>query len=1600
MATLFRNDWSLLWTPNADELNGDPRGLIRADNLVVEEDKSLSLIRGTEILSLGSFHTGVPPQGIPAGEVTQLYSKTFDLKNRLDSPAHYLQDAANAKVRYAVAGNKVIRNWSKTVYSTPVIPNTTNNLIVFDNVIINGNAPRNIAAFGYGYGHVFISYAGQFKKDDGFNVTDVGLPPANAPYQVLAQPGPTIKLSRTPNVNPWFEDYRHWEPIPGWNTVQNGQIGYVEFAGEDVENPTAPNGIENIAATVQGALTPINIDTTLFPLIWDPNQYQPNVDTPEDVFSMGIRIADTTRLKYVTFTFFLTQPTLNATVLPTTPDYFVYTWRPETTEFIPGVNAWQNLKCTRKDFTRQGDDANLGWKTIRGYKVAVGYTENPQGQNTVLNSLYFQGSEQGPLNGDDIEYCQVDVCENGIYTDKSPPSAPYAEKIKVQGGTALITPFTPNSPICTHIWIYRRGGGLNDWYRIHEESWSTGQTPGAFFDTMSNENALLFNERLDSFQRNIPEEIIGMECNWKGRNWYISTQAIYPSYIGNPGYHDSRYVIETSRYFNEQNLFITRLNNDTMILATTVDFYEITGSGGIIEQDGVEFFEVNIRPLGIQPPSIGPDFAVREGNLFYIAVDGIRILSGSSCILMTQAIDMLFKNYNRYGINPIDIKTALQRRYYLGISKNILYFTFPKQFDNKRAIIKFSFEDKTWAYEDHSVYGIDVSPAPTLENRDAPMALFVEEDDTVIYGTAGYGDGFIRQLDVNQSVLPLDYRGLAFNTGTDQNPVGSKFPISFKFHTIWDANGQPRNRKDSFTLKLHVDTFNKIVHLKLRGAVGLSEFGKNDSQSEFALDINTGTTGPKELVFQIYNTVGLTKYYKLELEGNCHQFKLWNWSVDYDPRPEQLTNLLIKPDNYGIAGRKRINAINMLIDTMKYTVVFTPHLDDIAQTPEEFQTTTKRVYNYLFTENKIAYNVGGLLTTKEAGGAFEFYGLVNPREHELLPDTLKYKWVPYTNLGNGSRKRFIQYALTIDTFGQVIRMTPFIDGVAQPTAGISTFTPGPGGSRKQTYIYTFDTFAVGVEVACELKIDPGGVGFEFYGVNLQECITEKLPPLAETTHIPYTNFNTSARKRVQQFALIINTFNADVEYVPYIDGVSQTPININTNGKRTVIFPTHYFAVGVDFGGLLKSKAGTDFEFYGVAYENCVYEKLPPLSAFLHIAYTNFDTSSRKRIQQYAFVIDTFGNLTTFQPFVDGVAIGQPMNFSTNGKDTVIYTYANFAIGVDIGGTLTTNGEFEFYGLNLEACVYEKLPPLAESLHIAYTNFNTTVRKKMAQYAFVIDTFGKSVRFIPYIDGIQAGEAYVFSTNRKETVIYTYSTSSIGVDIGGTLESTEGADFEFYGVALDSAVYEKLPPKIQYMELQCTNYGIAARKRIRTIPMVLDTFGHDVVYTPRVDGVPYPSTTFNTTDKSTVLHYFEDKGDGTPFGIDYCGTLRGDFDFEFYQLLKPENVELLPVGKKYDQFGPVEFNKTGKIREISIRMVHTGDEFHFVIYSSDYAQLSGKMLTMPNIEKCYVISLPKGINPNIFRMEISSDKVFHRFDCFVKVNIDGAQTQNKWVKVK
>jgi hypothetical protein len=446
----------------------------------------------------------------------------------------------------------------------------------------------------------------------------------------------------------------------------------------------------------------------------------------------------------------------------------------------------------------------------------------------------------------------------------------------------------------------------------------------------------------------------------------------------------------------------------------------------------------------------------------------------------------------------------------------------------------------------------------------------------------------------------------------------------------------------------------------------------------------------------------------------------------------------------------------------------------------------------------------------------------------------------------------------------------------------------------------------------------------------------------------------------------------------------------------------------------------TFFKLYEYTIE---YEPRPEQVDYLRLLPTNLDSYARKRFTSFAYVIDTLGNNISFQPYVDNSATGAADTFATATKLTHITYFLSETIGTDIGG-IFSGGVFEFYGVNLQETISEKLPTPTEFLIIPPNDYGTPHRKRHTSYKFQIITRGQPVTFTPLLDG-QTYSSRTYSTVQKQTVEYFFDIAAndvIGIDIGGTLASASipATPFEFYGVVVPEKV-EVLPDRLELFRIPNDNFGSASRKRVRTIPMVIDTYGQNVLFTPVVDGVlQVNTTTFNTTGKTTVFHYFIND----IFGVDFGGFLQSSttppMPFEFYGLGQPENVEVLPVPKMFDQIGPITFDKIGKFFELRTRAIFMGDttvpvnfyaETDVIPYPTSFEFpsdptgpipiFSTNLNVVPYTDQIWSTYLPKSINSSVLRITIGpTQNPFHRYDMKVRVSDSGMQSDSKWVPVR
>lgn len=1103
-----------------------------------------------------------------------------------------------------------------------------------------------VAAFGDCLGQV-ICLAGQLRlKDNGTQITNLGLQtPAVPNIQNVSQP--QLFLNGT-----WT--FTTGDTEEASNT---GAYGLTTTEGTAIITDTLP-GVTNTTLIGGGVADNPDDDTIQFDII---------PDDPSNVTQVRIE-------------FLLNESNL-------------YQYECDATTLTQGPQALTTFVITRSQFTRFGHAGTsqkstgvLDWTSVTSVKFTVNC--NTQ-MNVTVQNVIITGGIQGQISGA-YTYIQVNVNNNGFYEALSPPSIATAQ-ITVLNGCVVIQ----GSPVETQVnevWFYRGGGTLDQYYRVGVVNLPAGggeigQTPAPFTDNLSDTEVLeidlplnpylltwAYNDVNSNNTNNIQDTIYCVEGLFYNRMLFMGASFIYISDSLDPDAVDSRYILKAFGDPAETNLWIKKITNAVCILGTNKNLYEITGTFNPLP-DGT--IDVTINPIGENHPPITENVCASQGNIFYMAADGIRQTNGSNSANFSPPLRLLFEGQTRADVPPFVISQYAD--YPMAIGKTRLYVSIPST-DGSQRLFVYDLLNNYWRFQETN-----------------PVVICTTPYDNVLLGYNQYNGsdgGDIYQLDTGLGV-----------TGTNGDLIVG-FPLEIR--TVFDANGQPRNRKDTFTLKIIADTGN------------------------FPCSV----------------------YIAKDQEGDPYQF-----------------------------------------------------------------------------------------------------------------------------VGNFQS-----------------------DGIA-------------------TSYFPLDEFTLGFRYSIRIVDSGDNPDTDVYGPGL------------------------------------------------------------------------------------------TIFKLYELTIE---YEARPEQLDYLYIQPNNLGTNSRKRMTGYAIIIDTLGNTITATPYIDNSNTGilpSTRTFSTPAKQTYIYYYEQEQIGTDFN-LILSGGVFEFYGVStLNELVSEKMPVPAEFLVIPNNDYGTPNRKRHSSYKFQIDTRGVPVIYTPKLDGVFLTPAE-YTTTEKRIVEYFFGADTIAREVGGTLATTvDGTPFEFYGVITPQTI-EKLPDRLTYYRIPNDNLGIASRKRVRTLPMVIDTYGYPVTYNPIVDGSDPGDTpaTFITDGKTTVWYYF----DKDSFGIDYGGELIAQDQtqpFEFYGMGKPEDVEILPVGKILDQIGPFRFDKVGKIFAIRLRLIATGANLSVTLYGDSSPTLTynqepiyGPIEIEVNslTDDVYEIQLPKSINTDILRIVLgpSANFPFYRYDCYVKVSMSGMESDSKWMPMR
>ena len=1063
-----KTSWPLGWTPSADAMNGDPQGLLRSDNLQQEEDGVISLVRGFKKLTAGGLTNGNFPDF-----VSDIYDRSV---NGID----FLWIGLNL-------GRVIYR-------SNADLSNLT---VISEN---GGTRP----CFGDALGQVLSISGKNRKKDDTTTIRDLGLISQIQPPQVTSVSQAQVDFSTKGN----------------WTVIEGGLVG---SSGGDVQLVVSVITLRGVAELNFGS--PINsLDTGDGPAT-DPNN---------DTFYFLIQPDDTSNWEKFRVEVYLDD---------TGGNYYWFEWPlAGSVAFNLGIEAQSVLSVSRGSFNRQGSDSNVGWDTVTKIRV-IGQATAVTTFGFLVSELRMMGGAAGALNGY-YTYLQVDVYDNGTYQAKGAAS-PQSTPAYILNGTATIQLANNADPQVNQSWLFRKSlpsptnfqevGNINgqnilvalpvvldQFYRV-----ATG-VPGAIIsDTLADIDALeqdiTVNLFLQSVQ-DIPDTIIGMEGIYNERMLYLTPSEILLSDRINPDAIDTRYSIKAFGGNTEVNLWFKKISNNTIILATTKDLYEISGT--LLDQpDGS--IDATVFSIGEAYPPLSQDVTASNGALFYAAADGWRFTTGTNSLPIDitssgpSRLSLLFQGFPRYGVPDFTSNPGNIERYSVAVGRGKFYAV-GQCSDGTRRLIIYDLKRQTWR----------------LQFTD-PVTIHITQTNRILLGYGAGSGNFIQEAEF----------------GIDGSVDGLEGQAIF-LQTTYDHFQAPRNRKDLYTLKLVMDTGGQGVQVLL-GSDGQGFSPLNDYTGHSTVSTSTG---PKTFYFPLF-PVAFGFRYAVRLTGtNLTTFKLFEYTYESALRPEQNVYYNHNNDNLGSDVRKRLTSLPIIIDTLGNDVhlrifidgVHLPNDDDIIN------VNGRSVFIHYFLQETIGTTIDYTLLSDPAGGPFEFYE-AHPEWaiSESLPQPAEFLVIPPDNFGVAAPKRLRTIPLVINTRGVDVVFQPQVDDNISTAA--STFNT----TQKRTVFHYFIEDVFGVDYGGTLRSSQGthpinGFPFEFYGFGTPDQV-EVLPGPKEYDQIGPIRFDKIGKLFIFRTRLIATgssipyriLSDASVIYpnydnsADYVDGILETTPNLD-----------------------------------------------------------------------------------------------------------------------------------------------------------------------------------------------------------------------------------------------------------------------------------------------------------------------------------------------------------------------------------------------------------------------------------------------------------------------
>jgi hypothetical protein len=831
MEVIDRRDFSLGWQPGLDSLNGDPRSLLRADNLVQDEEGILSTRFG--YTSMTTLATGEP--------IHTFMTAVLD----------------GQRFRFAGAGDDF---WVS-------FPGLGGGFTRRDQLVPQTTDPD--IAMGTGFNQVFYARGVSKRKYDGLEVGgDNGA--GNRNWGIAAPTGvATVSILDADETS--FSNFNDGDGF----VADDGEIQVVADKF-DVDN----RAVEVIPSEAGTATITKDYGQEVDFTLYDGGQRGVDEDSiclyasiqfPDQIEYITMMIdcnGDSAKLFTDDFYYFDFFPNMNfenkidpAQILKpgmrdrgdvigydrevfkqriqrgTYRDYINI--RPGTGPFENNAQ-WQQLRVHRGSMKRFGSSTGKDWRTIRAIRLVIKVREDLPDTSifgTVkFDDWFIKGGAQRALTGEYKVRFQY-LYNSGLYRAKSPLSDESEAVIVENCGLRARIP-APSDPQVNEIDVFVMGGFMDRYYKFATTTQTSGNIQVNL--VLSDRDAIERNEFAETNIVGPPDGIIDIIAPHYGRLIAVTKRGIHPSLVGDPESFNPGHVAQP--FDSTETIVWARKMGTGIAVATTRDIYAYEGTGAENIDGTINF---RLRPLNTGAGAASRDFAQEGDALFHLASDGWRVFDGASSRPLKGSVDLLYKGYSRYGVTGANLGSA-PGRFRCCIFNNYFYCMFSTDGPSPE-VHRYDIKNNLW---NRFIYPVSINH------------LYREPDGKIL---AAGGAGQVYQIE---------------NGSTDDGA-----DIEWEYWTAYDNGNDPRVSKEMFDYRAFVSGANLVDPVPLSYLVDLYVDGDDSTP---AASLSSTFTGTSDLIWQSPLTVNdaVRSFRRLQSRASgSGRVRILGYGFTFRPRP-------------------------------------------------------------------------------------------------------------------------------------------------------------------------------------------------------------------------------------------------------------------------------------------------------------------------------------------------------------------------------------------------------------------------------------------------------------------------------------------------------------------------------------------------------------------------------------------------------------------------------------------------------------------------------------------------------------------------------------------